>query len=246
MAVTFIASGASLSTNTTTTTLNITSPTVSIGDHVLIACLMNKESIVDISPPDGTWTEIVDAFNNAGTALHKHQYAAFYKVALGDDGNDVYSFFKDIDDNKLFCGIIATFGGVDTTTPLDATAAGATATTTDTDNVTFPAFDPAAACHAVFIAFYGNDNTGFSAAMSADTNPDCTTRFDVETGSGSDASIAMTSGDNDGSNIASRTWASNATADAANTGLVFALKPAAVVTEAPFPYIGGGYFPTEG
>lgn len=227
MAVTFLASGGSLATNATTTTLNITSPAVAVGDHFLLACLINKESTVDITPPDGTWTEIVDAFNNAGTALHKHQYAAFYKVALADDGNDVYSFAKDIDDNKLFCGVIATFGGVDTTTPLDATAAGVTATTTDTDNVTFPAFDPAAACHAVFVAFYGNDLTTFAADMSADTNPDCTKRFDLESGTGSDASIAMTSGDNDGSNIASRTWASGSTADAANTGLVFGLKAAA-------------------
>jgi hypothetical protein len=83
--------------------------------------------------------------------------------------------------------------------------------------------------------------------MSGDTNPDCVRRFDLETGTGTDATIALTSGPTtDGSNIASRTWASAATTDSGNTGMVFGLKPAAAVVENPFPYVGGSYYPVEG
>jgi hypothetical protein len=114
---------------------------------------------------------------------------------------------------------------------IDAAGVGVTATTTLTDDVSFPAYDPsgpvggAADVHVMFVAFYGNDLTGFSAAMSADTNPDCTTRVDLESSAGTDVTLALTSGNNDGGNIAARTWASNSTANAANTGVVFAVNP---------------------
>lgn len=59
--------------------------------------------------------------------------------------------------------------------------------------------------------------------MSNDTNPNCTKDCDVESSTGTDCSIAFTSGTNDGSNIASRTWASVSSTDAGSTGVVFAL-----------------------
>jgi hypothetical protein len=94
------------------------------------------------------------------------------------------------------------------------------------DNITFPAFDPQGVeTHVVFMGFYGNDLTTMNAAMSADTNPDCTTRYDLETSSGNDCTLACTSGLSDGSNIASRTWASASTTDAGSTAVVFGLKP---------------------
>ena len=61
--------------------------------------------------------------------------------------------------------------------------------------------------------------------MSNDVNPDCTTRFDLETSTGNDATIMCTTGSNDGSNVAARTWATSSTTDAGSTGVVFALKP---------------------
>ena len=107
--------------------------------------------------------------------------------------------------------------------------------------MTFPAFDPTSTdVEVIFVAFYCGNVTTFSAAMSSDTNPDCTTRWDLETSAGANCTIACTSGSNDGSNVASRTWASNADVDLENTGVVFALVVAAVVAGHPASKRMGG------
>lgn len=243
MAVTFVAAG-SLATNTTTATLTITAPACQ-ADDILVAAVLNKAISSDIQPPDGTWTPITDnlSCNATGTA-DDHTLRLFWKRATGSGGT--FDFTKDIDDNLLFCGVISAWrGALLSGSPLDATAAANSINTTVADNVTFPAFDPTGTdSHIIFTASYGNDNTTFAAAMSSDVDPDCTTRFDLETGSGTDATIACTSGDSSGANITSRTWASGSTEDSASIGVIFGLVPQS--TEAPFPYIGGGYFPTEG
>jgi hypothetical protein len=235
MTITFIAAG-SLATNNTTTTLPVVAPACNIND-ILICCLMNKDVTNTISPPDGTWTQIVQGFNDATTAAAKHQYAVFWKRATASNGT--FDFTKATDDNNLFCGVIGVWRGVIATTdPLDATAAGVTETLSNTDNVSFPAFDPTGTdVHVVYVAFYGFDLTTYSAAMVANVNPACTIRWDLETGVGTNGSISCTSGSNDGTAIASRTWASNSTNNAANTGVVFALTTGPVSTVNILPSI---------
>lgn len=225
MAITHSANG-SLSINTTTAVLNVTSPAVAVGDYVLVAVILNKSAISFLEAPIG-WTEIVQIQNNCTTNADDHTVAVFYKQVTADDGNDVYAFSKDADDNLLFAGIISTWSGVlKVGDIIDAAGVGFTATTGQTDDVSFPAYDPVGTDrHIIFIAAYGNDNTTFAAAMSNDVNPDCTKRFDEETGGGNDCTLALTSGDNDGTNIAARTWASVSTTNAGNTGIVFAVKP---------------------
>jgi hypothetical protein len=229
VAVTFTAAGV-LAGNATTPSQNITSPAVAVGDYVLIAVIINKGRSAAISPPDGTWTEIVFGSTDCTTAADDHSYVVYWKRVTSDAGGTAYTFTKDIDDNVLFAGIISTWSGAVTSgDPLDGTAVGVTPTVGAADNVSFPAFDPTETdSHIIYVAIYGNDNTTFDAAMSSDTNPDCTKRFDVETSTGTDVSIALTSGDTtDGSSIASRTWASASTTDAGNTGIVFGIKPQA-------------------
>lgn len=244
MAVTFVAAGA-LATDTTVGTVTITAPACN-ADDILIACIIHKALGANISAPDGTWTNITFGDNDCTTAADDHSYTLFWKRAVGSGGS--FAFANDIDDNLLLAGVISAWRGCPTSgDPLDATAVGVQETVGAADNVTFPAFDPTNTdSHIVFIAFYGNDLTTFAAAMSSDVNPDCTTRFDLETSAGTDCTIACTSGDTtDGSNIASRTWASGSTTDAGNTGVVFGLRAAAADAN-PFPYVDGGYYPTQG
>ena|SRR3990167_9425813 len=211
-----VATGA-LATNTTTVTLPVVSPTCSVGD-ALICFLLNKQDVNAISAPDGDWTEIAQV--DIGTS---GRLAAFLRSSP-DTGGTTYNFTKATDDNVLFIGVIQAY----TPATLDATAAGTQTSGLATDDVTYPGFDPTATENrTIFAAYYLNDLTTFSAAMSADTNPDCTIDFDLETDVGLDASLAVTSGTNDGATIDSRSWASNSTTNAGTGGLVFALVTSA-------------------
>lgn len=223
MAVSFVAAGSNV-TNTTNQTLALVAPTCQ-EDDILLACIINKALTVAISAPDSTWTEIYQANADCTTAAADHRAAIFWKRAEKLSSGDTFNFTK-ASGTVLFMGNISAWRGCNPFSPIDATAVGATVTVADNDNVTFPAFDPTSAeAHVVFVAFYGNDLTTFNAAMSSDVNPDCTTRWDNESSAGNDATIACTSGLADGSNIASRTWASASTADAGSTGVVFGLVP---------------------
>lgn len=237
MAVTFVAAG-SLAAQTTSATLALVAPSCQHND-ILIAQFINKSVTARAITPPAGWSEVIATeVNDCTTAADDHQYSLYWKRAIVNGGtNDsgaTFNFVKSSNDAVLFAGVISAWrGAVTGPSPLDATAAVRTETAGAADNVTFPAFDPALASHVIFMAYYGNDLTTFAAAMSADTNPDCTTRYDLETGTGNDASLACTSGDSDGSNIASRTWASASTTDAGNTGVVFALDPALATSRPP-------------
>jgi len=232
MAVTFVGSGA-LAVNATVTTQSISSHANTAVDDILIAQIANRGGAsVVISPPDGTWTEIIQGHFNSG-----FDHALYWKRATAA-GVQAFTFSKAVDDNVVFGGVISSWRGCPTAgSPLDATAATQSHNATS-DNVTFTAFDPTNTdSHVIFMAYYGNDTTTFAAAMSSDTNPDCTIRYDEETATGSDISLACTSGDTtDGANIASRTWASASGADFYNVGVVFALAAATVTPKSDPPF----------
>ncbi len=219
--VTWIASGA-LGVSATTTTIAVVSPACNVGD-LLIATVVNRELTVTISAPDGTWTPVVTQANaDVDGTTNDHRYSVWWKTAT--TSGESFTFTKSANNNINFCGVITAFRGHNATTPIDATAPGVSVNPTAADNVTFTSFDPTLAGHAVFVAFYDNSTT-FAAAMSGDTDPDCTIRFDLETSLGNDATIAMTSGDTSGANIAARTWASASTTDGGSTGVVFSIRP---------------------
>lgn len=229
MAVTHVGTS-SLVSNVTVPQINITDTTVPLGSYLLIATIIAKSN-VDITPPDLTWTEIIKGYNNCTLAADRHAYAIYYKRVTSYSGGQTYSFFKDFDDNLLFAGCISTWSGHRLTGELlDLAGVGVTATVAATENVSFPAIDPlgpitdATTIHMMYVAFYGNDLTNFG-TMTPNTNPVCTEKYDLETSSGTDATIAFTSGDNDGTAILARTWASVSTTDAGNTGVVFGVNP---------------------
>ena len=222
MAITFVAAGA-LAFNDTVTSQAIVAPTLQAND-IMIACVQSSSGTSNvISAPDGTWAQVFQGWNSGGN--WGMQYSVWWKEASAGDSGASFTFTKATDDNRTFGGMISAWRGC-AASPLDATAAAATETSVAED-VTFPAFNPTATdVEVLFVAFYGQDLTTFAAAMSNDVNPDCTIRWDLEgNASIQDFSIACTSGNNDGSNIASRTWASNSTTNEANTGVVFALAP---------------------
>ncbi len=223
MAVQFVAAGG-LNANATLATVGPTAPACSV-DDILICALINKSVTANtISPPDGTWTEVItQEVNDCTTAADDHQFALYWKRATASGGT--FTFTKAVDDNVLFAAVIVAYSGAKKTgSPIDATASARIKTAGAADNVSFPAFDPTSAFNrTIFVAYYGNDLTTFAAAMSSDTNPDCTIDVSLHTNVGTDCAIAITSGTNDGSNIAARTWASASSADAGSTGVVFAL-----------------------
>lgn len=223
MAVSFVAAG-TFAGNATLATQDIVAPACSAND-ILVAAIINKSVTANaVSPPDSTWFPIIPTeVNDCTTAADDHQYSLFWKRATGSGGT--FTFTKAVDDNVLFGGLIVAYSGARTVgSPLDPTLAARTETAAAADNVSFPAFDPTYTdVRVIYVAFYGNDLTTFAAAMSADTNPDCTIDTDQESSTGNDCSIAITSGLSDGTSIASRTWASGSTTDAGNTGVVFAL-----------------------
>jgi hypothetical protein len=222
MAVSYVASSSSYAVSSTTN-LDIVAPACQ-RDDILIAMVINKALTIAIVKPDATWTQIYQANGDCTTAADDHRAAIFWKRATVSDSGATFRFTK-ASGTVQFAGAISAFRGCHASaTPMDSTAVGATVTAGANDNVAFPAFDPTDTDNmTVFVAFYGNDTTTFAAAMSNDTNPDCTVQFDFESATGNDSSMAMCCGTNDGSNIAARTWASASGTDAGSTGVVFAL-----------------------
>jgi len=217
----FVAAGA-LATNVVDVTLPLVAPAC-WRDDILIAQVINKALTVAISPPGATWTQLYQADGDCTTAADDHRAALYWKRASVADSGATFNFTK-ASGTVLFAGVISAWRLCNPFSPLSRTAIASQVNAAASDNITFPAFDPAEAeVHAVFFGYYGNDLTAMGAAMSNDVNPDCTTRYDLESSAGNDCTLCCTSGNNDGSNIASRTWASASTTDAGSTGIVLGL-----------------------
>lgn len=225
MQVTFNAAGTA-AWNATTNSQAIAAPSATLINDILIAVVINKALTNAISAPDATWFQIYQGAVDCTTAADDHRISIWWKRATAA-GATSFTFTKTTDDNVLFGGVIVAYSGCKLRgSPIDATAVGATVTAAAGDTANFPAFDPTSLHNeTVFVCTAGNDATTFAAAMSADTNPDCTVRADVETSTGSDVSIGITSGYNNGSNIAARTWDYAATTNCGNIAVVFALVP---------------------
>jgi hypothetical protein len=222
--VSFVAAGA-LGTEVADQTLTVAAPTCEAGD-ILLAQIINKALSVAITPPAG-WTELYQADADCTTAADDHRAALYWKrAALADSGAN-FDFTK-ASGTVLFAGVISAWRWADAFNPIDKSGVASQVNAAAADNVTFPAYDPwSDRAHVIFFSYYGNDLTTFGAAMSVDTNPDCTLRYDLESSAGNDCSLSCISGICDGSSIASRTWASASTADAGSTALVVGLVPRA-------------------
>lgn len=216
MAVAWQASGA-IAANATTTSLSITAPACA-ADDILIAVVYGKSDQV-ITVPDGTWTKFVEFVGGV------QRCTLAWKRATASGGS--FAFTKPVDDNVLFCGAIVAFRGCVTgSTPIDATTPS-TQSNASADDVSYADFDPTETTgHVVYVGCYAEDQTAPSAI--AGTDPTLAQVLDVETPTGSDASIFMDSGDSSGAATGARTKASNSTTNAGNLGVVFGLVAAAV------------------
>jgi hypothetical protein len=192
----------------------------------MIASLFNKALANTISAPDGTWTQVIQNENDTSVAGQDHTAAIFWKLASAGDSGASFTFSKASDDNVVFGGFIAVWRGVNTSTPIDATAPTVFERTTSNDNVDFLDLDPTStAVEVVLVAFHADDAVDFSTPPTG-TNPTLTFRAEEETNIGTDCAIAICSGSNNGAATGNRAWPSNSAANAASSGVMFALVAA--------------------
>lgn len=214
MAVQHQATGSAVA-NATTATLTLVAPACA-ADDILIAHIVGKDNL-DFTPPDGTWTPIVEANNTTAQRV-----SLFWKRATGSGGS--FNFVKSSDNNILCFGVISAWRGCITTgSPIDATAPSESPNAS-ADPVAYAAFNPAAACHVVAMGAYNNDLT--TAGSISGTNPTFANVYDVETGTGTDASLFCYSGDSDGADTGARSHATTSSADAISFGVMFGLVAA--------------------
>ncbi len=230
MAVAFQAVGSIAARTDGISPLTITAPAC-LADDTLVACVADADATTTIVPP-GDWTQIVEG--DSGFTASKFRYGLFWKKAASGDSAANFDFVVGPSLSGAWGVISAWRGAAVPDSPLDGTPGTEEASTNLQDNVPFDAYTPTTAAHIVYMAFVKQDNTAMSAAMSSDTDPDCTTRFDLETNVGADFTFACTSGDCTGAAITSRTWASNSTADGLTLGVVFGFAGAAVAANAFF------------
>lgn len=224
MPVTFVSAGA-LAANATTTTLAVVLPGSLVTNQILVIAVNNKDNQVCTFPSaesDGVsaWTKFVEVNNTANQRLT----LAWARVTDGANasGNTI-NVTKPTDNNILFCGMASVWGGAITSG--DPTTAAGTPTTSanaSSDTVTYATFDPTIACHVVAVGIYGDDLT--TAGAIAGTDPALTSRWDLETATGTDGSIFGYSGDSTGAATGARSHSTTSTVDAINIGCLFGLQ----------------------
>jgi hypothetical protein len=218
MAVTYVNRG-SLVANAATTSISLDAPACNV-DDVHVAIIYGKSDQV-ISPPDGTWTNFVE-FVGGSTRL-----TLSWKRATASGGS--FAFTKPTDDNILFCGVITTWRGCTTSaTPIDATTPS-TSSNASSDTVSYADFNPTETTgHCVAVGAYAEDAT--TAGSIAGTDPAFTNHVDVETPTGSDASIFVYSGDSSGAATGARSHSTTSTTDAGSLAVIFGLVAAAAAS----------------
>jgi len=216
MAVGFRIAGA-LAANATTTTLAVVAPTTGVVADDVFICAIQQNANQVVSPP-ANWTLILELNNTANQRCGLW----WHRVVAGDAGA-TFNFTKPVDDNLLFCGVIACFSGCKNSG--DPTTGAGTPTTSanaSSDTVTYATFDPAIACHVVAVGFYNNDLT--TAGSISGTDPTLTNRWDLETSTGNDGSIFGYSGDSTGAATGARSHSTTSTLDDVNIGVLFGLE----------------------
>lgn len=224
MAVIFSAVGA-LAADASTTNLAITAPACAAND-ILIAAIQGKDNQV-ITAPAG-WTKFVELNNTTGQRIT----LAWKRAALADSGA-VFTFTKPVDNDLLFCGVISAWSGcLDRECPIDTATPTTMVAATANETVSYASFTPEQSdAHVVAIGFYADDLT--TAGAIAGTDPSFANHWDLETSTGTDASIFGYSGASSGAATGARSHVSASTADAINVGVLFGLVERADVV---WPY----------
>lgn len=225
MPVSFQAAGAITGT-VTLPQLTIVAPTLA-ADDIMIAAI-NAKNNQTWSPPDGTWTKFVEVNNTTAQRVT----LAWKRAAAGDSGAS-FIFTVPVDNNITYHGMISAWRGcITTATPIDASTP-TTSANASSDTVTYATFDPTeTAAWVVAIGFYNEDLT--TAGAIAGTDPTFANNWDLEDGTGTDASIFGYSGSSSGAATGARSHSTTSMADAINVGVLFGL-----VAAPPTPYRPG-------
>lgn len=217
MAITFLAAG-SFTATVASATVTLTAPACSSGD-ILIASLVSKDNLLT-TPPAG-WTKIQETTNTANQVGSN-----WWKRADSTDSANTFNFVKSSNNGIFYGGVITAWAGcVRRGSPVD-TATATTSANASSDTVTYATFTPAeSAGHILAVGFYNLSAT--TAGSIAGTNPALTNRVDLESATGTTASIFVYSGDSTG-NIATgaRSHSTTSTVDDVNLGVLFGLVPA--------------------
>lgn len=213
--VSFVAAGA-LAANATTAAIACTGPACRVND-ILIYAGMGKNNQV-VSAPDGSWTKFVEINNTANQRIT----LAWKRAVVGDIGGISYAFTKPVDDNLLNVGVISAWRGCRiNATPIDATTP-TNSPNASSDTVTYATFNPTEfMAYVVAVGVYNEDLT--TAGTISGTDPTLTSRWDLESGTGTDGSCFGYSGPSTGVATGARSHATTSTADAVNIGVLFGL-----------------------
>jgi hypothetical protein len=200
------------------TSVSIAMPTGTVQNDVMIAIMASRAGTGTITPPSG-WTQI-NTTNSTTTIMS----STFYKVAgSGEAGPYVFS----VTSSKA-AGIIASYSGVDTTTPIDAQGMQANASNTV---MTAPSISPVTSNTWLVGAYSNATGTTFAAGSSMSL------RGQTTSSGGGSAGTKITVGMQDlsiSATGATGTKTMTATSGAINTGHLIALRPAATTTQASY------------
>ena len=188
-----------------------------VANDILIASIISKNNVESITVPAG-WTKFVEV--NWGATDEHRSTIAWYRVVGGET---TFNFSKITNDGNLLALNITQWRGCATSgSPISGTAT--TSDNASADSVTYATFTPGYTGDLVVaVGFYADDQTTLAAITG--TDPTFVTNADVETASGSDASIFAQSGPSfSGFPTGARSHTTTSTADATNLGVLFGLN----------------------
>lgn len=233
MAVTYVAASTLGAVAANPPTFNLTLPSGANlePDDIIVIMVMSKTVTVpasEINTPSGYTEKGTKADRTSGTAADRMRVAMFWKRAVaGDDGASV-TISRAGTETVLLAAVAYVFRGAETTgDPFDAAgiAIGVGDNVADTD-IDFPAFDPAADRHVVYMAWHADDGTTTPTDIS-NGGFTFTIRNEQETATGTDATAMLWSADHDGTALGAVVKSITSTAGT-SIGYVFGLIPEGV------------------
>lgn len=212
-------------------------------DDVLLLWLETANEAITIPTPNGgTWTEVTNSPQGTGTAgaTTATRLTVFWSRYNGTQGNPTTS---DSGDHQV--GQITAYRGVKTTGDPWNITSGNTNTSSTTVSIT-GATTSVADCLIVLGLALADDGTDLNGSWTNADLANITTRTNMLTATGNDGRVISATAEK------ATAGAYGATTNTINLAVVkgcmtIALEPAAAAATAdPYPYVGGGYYPTQG
>lgn len=182
MAISFVAESLTSGQNTGAVSAVVSVPTGTADDDVMIAygfAINGSASVPTITVPSG-WTTIDEDDDVSEGGATKFKVGMYYRVASSEPSNYTWTYPLDTGTQRIVFQI-ATFRGVDTTTPLDDAAADGDVLAPDLDDLTPPANDKTVntvgSWAVTFAGLSDNEITSFVAPSGFTMIPDSNIQF---------------------------------------------------------------------